>query len=87
VSPVGPPHAPCEPVEAYINVFAPGFPPVGSRRPVFYRCYWKHAHAVDLYDVVAFEWSATTEYIDWWITNHPNTNIPLLTVTNHSPSS
>jgi hypothetical protein len=89
----------CTPVEAFIDTAftSPPYP------PVFYRCYWYSATPATTYETVAFEWSATSEYIEWYIKtiaipNLPNSVavltgqtaigflVPLLKVTNHSPS-
>ena len=90
----------CRPVEAFIDTgtFTTDFP------PVFYRCYWYSANVSGLFETVEFEWSATSEYIEWYVANigiaAPNsvyqllggavpivgTLVPLLKVTNHSPS-
>jgi hypothetical protein len=74
--------------------------------PVFYRCYWSSPNPVG-FETVEFEWSATSEYIEWYINKIGNTSansvyqiiiagggtitpvgilVPLLKVTNHSPS-
>jgi hypothetical protein len=79
-------HSQCEPVEAYAVVTAG--PPYF---PVFYRCYWyaivkETIFGAENYLVTSFEWSASAEYIDWWISNGNGNNVPLLCVTNHSPS-
>jgi hypothetical protein len=56
---------PCDPVEAFIEVFD-----VNNIRPVFYRCYWHSDVAVGGgFEYVQFEWSATSEYIRWYISN------------------
>jgi hypothetical protein len=92
--------SPCRPVEAFIDT--------GTLRrplpPVFYRCYWYSANVSGLFETVEFEWSATSEYIDWYVANIGNAApnsvtqllggavtpngvfVPLLKVTNHSPS-
>jgi hypothetical protein len=50
----------CNPVEAFINIdsIAQPYP------PIFYRCYWQISS-----DVVQHEWSATTEFIEWYDAN------------------
>jgi hypothetical protein len=86
----------CECVEAFIDIggLQPPFP------PVFYRCYWGTPFVAHI-ETLAFEWSATSEYIEWYAGNVLGTNfdvcflitgnndfkwVPLLKVTNHSPS-
>jgi hypothetical protein len=92
----------CECVEAFIDTITRS-PPWG---PVFYRCYWYTPLATNL-ETVAFEWSATSEYIEWYVKNIASASpavpnsvdvliggavtptgflVPLLKVTNHSPS-
>jgi hypothetical protein len=86
----------CECVEAFIDITNTIPLP-----PVFYRCYWS-TPTVTAYETLSFEWSATEEYIKWYSGNVMNTNqgvsflitgsignnwVPLLKVTNHSPSS
>jgi hypothetical protein len=91
----------CHCVEAFIDLTTVATP----YPPVFYRCYWNHATPGG-YEIIAFEWSATAEYIKWYQGNiigsgtdvftiitaaggtPPPTNqlVPLLKVTNHSPS-
>jgi hypothetical protein len=93
----------CDYVEAFIDtiVTTPPYP------PIFYRCYWYSATPATTYETVAFEWSATSEYIEWYVKNIAQPNppnsvqtllgglvppvidgylVPLLKVTNHSPS-
>jgi hypothetical protein len=57
----------CEPVQAFIDTgnITTDFP------PVFYRCYWKNQGAVDT-DIIAFEWSASAEYIKWYVGTFPS---------------
>ena len=91
----------CDYVEAFIDTFvtSPPYP------PIFYRCYW-YSPASTANEIVAFEWSATSEYIEWYVKNIALPNpansvqnllgglapgivgylVPLLKVTNHSPS-
>jgi hypothetical protein len=100
----------CNSVEAFIDTMvapAPGtiYP------PVFYRCYWVNIPNTlpDDREIIQFEWSASSEYIEWYVTNIRNGGpnsvdtlinaqggtvptpivgvlVPLLKVTNHSPS-
>ena len=99
--------ATCDPVQAFINV-RPYLGRGGGLPfpPIFLRVYWAAA-VPSGFDSVAFEWSATGEYIDWYINNIRGTGadisltvtnsggtfnpgeilVPLLKVTNHSPSS
>jgi hypothetical protein len=54
-------------VEAFIHVTDPD---LNNIRPVFYRCYWHSDVAVGGgFEYVQFEWSATAEYIYWYISN------------------
>jgi hypothetical protein len=74
----------CSPVQAFIDTT--GINPPNVYPPIFYRCYWKRAAAFGN-EVISFEWSATTE----WITHYATTlgipqKVPLLCVTNHTPS-
>ena len=88
-------------VEAFIDLDGVSGPPYP---PVFYRCYWRNQLIAE-YETIAFEWSATSEYINWYAANvissgtdvasqilalsgtPPSLNlVPLLKVTNHSPS-
>jgi hypothetical protein len=98
----------CGFVEAFIDTM--GVAP-GNSPPVFYRCYWYTTNPPNtIAEVVEFEWSATSEYIKWYINTIGNTApnsayalivasgavlppgfpvgiiVPLLKVTNHSPS-
>jgi hypothetical protein len=96
----------CDSVEGFIetNTTTPPF------NPVFYRCYWYSPDIAKNYETVAFEWSATSEYIEWYVKTIANPGllnyvpqliinaggtppvtsvgylVPLLKVTNHSPS-
>jgi hypothetical protein len=85
----------CECVEAFIDIGG-----LQSLPPVFYRCYWGTPFVAHI-ETLAFEWSATSEYINWYAANVLGTNfdvsflitgtndfkwVPLLKVTNHSPS-
>jgi hypothetical protein len=91
----------CDVVEAFIDLTGVAGPPYP---PVFYRCYWRN-QLIAQYETIAFEWSATSEYINWYAANvigsgtdvasqiialsgtPPSLNlVPLLKVTNHSPS-
>jgi hypothetical protein len=79
--------------------------------PVFYRCYWVNIPITPEKEIIQFEWSASSEYIEWYVTNIGNSSsnsvdtlistnpigpgivppivgvlVPLLKVTNHSPS-
>ena len=96
-------HLSCSPVEAFIDtlgIISP-FP------PVFYRCYWVNIPITADKEIIEFEWSASSEYIEWYVTNIGNGSngvstqitsqggtppspigilVPLLKVTNHSPS-
>ena len=91
----------CDTVEAFIDLTGVGGPPYP---PVFYRCYWRNQLPAE-YETIAFEWSATSEYINWYEANvigsgtdvatqisalggtPPSSHlVPLLKVTNHSPS-
>ena len=83
-------HTQCFPVEAYAVVTSG--PPYF---PVFYRCYWNAivkepsgtGTTAENYLIISFEWSASAEYIDWWINVAGlGTDVALLCVTNHSPS-
>jgi hypothetical protein len=88
--------------------------PVGTiYPPVFYRCYWVNIPNTlpDDREIIQFEWSASSEYIEWYVNNIGNGGpnsvdtlilnnpigagnapttigvlVPLLKVTNHSPS-
>jgi hypothetical protein len=87
----------CKPVEAYIDtMITRGFV------PVFYKCYWYSPTPGGL-EILEFEWSATAEYIKWYVdtiigggndvysiiggTPAIGYYVPLLKVTNHSPTS
>jgi hypothetical protein len=54
---------PCHCVEAFIDTITQT-PPWS---PVFYRCYWYSANPASAFETVAFEWSATSEYIEWYV--------------------
>ena len=90
----------CNTVEAFIDTMVT----TGTFPPVFYRCYWKNQLPAE-YETIAFEWSATSEYINWYEANVIGSGtdvatqisalggtppssllVPLLKVTNHSPS-
>jgi hypothetical protein len=86
----------CQCVEAFIDITNVGTP----YPPVFYRCYWGTPFIAHI-ETLAFEWSATAEYIKWYQGTVMGTNfdvcflitgtndfqwVPLLKVTNHSPS-
>jgi len=57
-------HAVCHSVEAFIDTgtLIPPYP------PVFYRCYFTYIPVTDA-DIIDFEWSASSEYIEWYVTN------------------
>jgi hypothetical protein len=56
----------CDTVEAFIQIQSPAsFYP-----PVFYRCYWRSDVTAPLIDILQFEWSATTEYITWYMNQY-----------------
>jgi hypothetical protein len=94
----------CDYVEAFIDTMTTTLSDI---KPVFYRCYWYSPTPSTSFETVEFEWSATAEYIIWYINNiNGNGNsvndiitglpnyttpvgvyVPLLKVTNHSPSS
>jgi hypothetical protein len=59
----------CDPVQAFIGVTDNQY--INNEiRPVFYRCYWHNdVDVVGLVEYVQFEWSATAEYIYWYISN------------------
>ena len=56
----------CDCVEAFIDtrLLVPG-----TFLPVFYRCYWNSPTPTTTYETVEFEWSATSEYIEWYVAN------------------
>jgi hypothetical protein len=99
----------CNTVEAFIDTMVV-HPPGTIYPPVFYRCYWVNIPNTlpDDREIIQFEWSASSEYIEWYVTNIRNGGpnsvdtlinaqggtvptpsgvlVPLLKVTNHSPS-
>jgi hypothetical protein len=105
----------CNSVEAFIDTMVPLPAPAGTiYPPVFYRCYWVNIPNTlpDDREIIQFEWSASSEYIEWYVNNIGNgiansvdtlissnpigpgnvptpivgVLVPLLKVTNHSPS-
>jgi hypothetical protein len=67
---------PCRPVEAFIDTGTLTRP----YPPVFYRCYWYSKNVSAFLETVEFEWSATSEYIDWYVANIGNTAVNSVTV-------
>ena len=99
----------CNSVEAFIDTMVLLPAPVGTiYPPVFYRCYWVNIPITADKEIIQFEWSASSEYIEWYVNNIGNGSansvdtlissqggtaptptgvlVPLLKVTNHSPS-
>jgi hypothetical protein len=97
----------CNTVEAFIDTMVV-HPPGTIYPPVFYRCYWVNIPINADKEIIQFEWSASSEYIEWYVNNIRNSStnsvehlitaqggipptpsgvlVPLLKVTNHSPS-
>jgi hypothetical protein len=63
-------HSPCDSVEAFIDtgILLSPYP------PVFYRCYFTLIPTIPTADkdIIDFEWSASSEYIEWYVTNMNN---------------
>jgi hypothetical protein len=57
----------CDYVEAFIDTMTTSLSDI---KPVFYRCYWySPTPSATSFETVEFEWSATAEYIIWYINN------------------
>jgi hypothetical protein len=63
----------CNTVEAFIDTMVSLPAPVGTiYPPVFYRCYWVNIPISVDKEIIQFEWSASSEYIEWYVNNIGN---------------
>jgi hypothetical protein len=61
----------CQPVEAFIDVGT-----VPSYQPIFYRCYWTAPTNSGVREVLQHEWSASSEFIQWYVNNYYSSGTP-----------